>query len=71
MNEVFACRIKWLFSWLAQPSTIKALGGLAAAIGYAVTQERLEVWTAGAVAFGVLVNGLYDNNPRVPPTKPC
>lgn len=64
-------KIKWLFCWLAQPSTIKALGGVAAGLGYAVTQKNLEVWTAGAVAFGVLVNGLYDNVPRVPSSKSC
>jgi hypothetical protein len=71
MDEVLACKLKWFLNWLAQPSTIKALGGVAGLIGFLVTQESLEKWTAAVVAFAMLVNGLYDNNSRKPSTGTC
>ena len=71
MDEVISCKLRWIFNWLAQPGTIKSLGGLAAAAGYVISGADLEKWTAGAVAFAMLVNGLYDNNPRGPSTKTC
>jgi hypothetical protein len=53
-----------IVNWLKQPSTIKAIGGIAAGLGFAWTQADLEKWTAAAVGFSILINGLYDQNPR-------
>jgi sulfite exporter TauE/SafE len=53
--------------WLKQPSTIKAIGAALAGLGFVYTQVDLEKWTAAAVGFSMIVNGLYDNIPRAKP----
>ena len=56
--------LRRIIYWLKQPSTIKAIGGIAGFLGFAYTQADLEKWTAAVVGFSVLVNGVYDNIPR-------
>lgn len=63
------CDTSKIVEWLKQPSTIKFVGGLLSAFGFVYTQADLEKWTAAAVGFSLLINGLYDNNPRRPPEE--
>jgi hypothetical protein len=57
-------KINTALEYLKQPSTIKAMGTLAGAVGYAVDQTKaLDILMALQVFFG-MVNLFYDGNPR-------
>ena len=57
-------KINTLLEFLKQPSTIKAIGTLAGAIGYAIDPTKVvEILMALQVFFGA-INLFYDANPR-------
>jgi hypothetical protein len=63
-ESALANKIANLFEQLKQPSTIKALGTIAATVGYTIDQTKaLELLMALQVFFG-LINLFYDQNPR-------
>lgn len=59
-----AGKINTLLEYLKQPSTIKAIGTLAGAVGYVIDPDKaLEILLALQVFFGA-INLFYDANPR-------
>jgi hypothetical protein len=63
-DSPLAGKINTLIEFLKQPSTIKALGTLAGAVGYYIDPSKVvEILMALQVFFGA-INLFYDANPR-------
>jgi hypothetical protein len=59
-------KINTLLEYLKQPSTVKAIGTLAGAVGYAIDPTKaLEILLALQAFIGA-INLLYDKNPSKP-----
>lgn len=58
--------LSWLWEWLKQPSTLRAINALAGLAGVAIAPELWAQIVGIAVAVWAVIDGVYNRQPAKP-----